>query len=408
MDHAKLGELARFYRKHLLDDVMPFWECRTKDHECGGYLTCFDRQGKLTDPDKYIWFQGRQLWMFSALYNRVEKRDLWLDLARQGRDFLVRHAYAGNGRWHYQLDRTGKQAKQSTISIYTDHFVLSGLCEYALASGSDQDRDLIDQTYQVMEKNIYDPEFKDIFHGTWSPKYKRHGLCMISVHVAEIASQILGQERTRTLIDHCLQEILYVFTRDDRRLLFESVGQDGSIVMEPEGQLINPGHALEAMCFCLPVGLERGDQAIIDRCLAIAEWMYEVGYDNDYGGIVAFLDARGTEPAQLDWHKETDAMWHDKVWWVHCEALYAAALCALLTDSPVWFDRFLDLHDWCQQHFYDPEYGEWYAALYRDGTPKLTDKGTVWKAAYHLPRCLMMIMKLFETGLPSSSAGTVR
>ena len=36
------------------------------------------------------------------------------------------------------------------------------------------------------------------------------------------------------------------------------------------------------------------------------------------------------------------------------------------------------------------------AELYRDGTPKLTDKGTPWKAAYHLPRALMHIMQLFD------------
>ena len=71
MDNQKLGDLAGFYRQHLLAEVMPFWEGRTKDSECGGYFTCFDRQGNLTDADKYIWFQGRQLWMFSALYNRV-------------------------------------------------------------------------------------------------------------------------------------------------------------------------------------------------------------------------------------------------------------------------------------------------------------------------------------------------
>ena len=46
-------------------------------------------------------------------------------------------------------------------------------------------------------------------------------------------------------------------------------------------------------------------------------------------------------------------------------------------------------HEWCMEHFYDPEYGERYPELFRDGTPKLTDKGTMWKAAYHLPRSLM-------------------
>jgi N-acylglucosamine 2-epimerase len=125
--------------------------------------------------------------------------------------------------------------------------------------------------------------------------------------------------------------------------------------------------------------------------------MYKCGYDKEYGGVFSFLDANGEEPKQMDWHKETNSLWHDKVWWVHSEALYALALCALETKSEERLKNYLDLHEWCQKHFYDPEYGEWYQALWRDGSPKISDKGTLWKAAYHLPRALMRIMTLFES-----------
>ena len=111
---------------------------------------------------------------------------------------------------------------------------------------------------------------------------------------------------------------------------------------------------------------------------------------------MAFLDADGSEPKQTDWHKETDMHWHDKAWWVNSESLYALALAAVESGRADLFDHFLALHAWCQEHFFDAEYGEWYAELYRDGLPKLADKGTLWKAAYHLPRSLMKIMQLFE------------
>ena len=38
------------------------------------YFTCLDRQGNVFDTDKFIWLQGREVWMFSMLYNKVEKR----------------------------------------------------------------------------------------------------------------------------------------------------------------------------------------------------------------------------------------------------------------------------------------------------------------------------------------------
>ncbi len=394
-DPLEIDRLASYYREHLLTDVMPFWEQRTLDRGAGGYLTCFDRMGNVTDTDKYVWFQGRQLWMFAALWNQVERRRLWLDLAGAGRDFIVAHAYAGNGRWHYQLDRQGN-LKRGTISIYTDLFVLAGLCEYAAASGSDRDVPLIRETYDAIERNLHDPDFKDIFHGVWSPRFKRHGIHMIALPTTAMAASVLGNERTRPLADHCLHEILYGFAKDDREALFESVARDGSLVDHDEGRVLNPGHALESMWFCIEEGRNRNDRAVIERAVKITDWMYRRGYDREFGGIVAFLDADGHEPKQMDWHKETGMRWDDKPWWVHSESLYALALAAVESQRRDLFERFLDLHAWCRQHFFDPEYGEWYPELYRDGRPKLTDKGTPWKAAYHLPRALMKLMQLFE------------
>jgi N-acylglucosamine 2-epimerase len=366
------------------------------DYEYGGYITCFDREGNITDRTKYIWFQGRQLWMFSALYNRLQKKQKWFSMAKRGHDFIVKHAYAGNGRWNYQLNRTGNVEK-GTISVFTDHFVLSGLCEYAVACGDDRDLELIRETYNVMEKNIYNLDFKDIFHSTWNPILKRHGIYMISLHVAQLVSLVIGDEITRPLIDHCLEEILYVFAKDEYELLFESVSRDGKIVDNyPEGRLINPGHILESMWFCIEEGKIRQDLSIINRALQIIDWAISKGYDHEYGGIVSFLDFSGKEPPQTDWHKETDTLWHDKVWWVHSEALYALALAAIETKKKRYMDRFLNLHNWCQKYFYDSEFGEWFSSLYRDRRPKDTDKGSLWKAAYHLPRALLLIMKLFE------------
>lgn len=397
------AELGAYYRKHLLEDVMPFWETRTKDTECGGYLTCFDREGNVTDTDKYIWFQGRQFYMFSALYRQVEQRAQWLDLATHGREFLLKHAYAGNGRWHYQLDRAGG-VKQATISFYSDHFLLEGMCQYALATGRDDDMELINDTFDAIERNTRDPQFKDIYHGTWKANYRRHGVSMFGLHAARQARPILGDQRVRELADYCLNQTLYVFAKDEYKTQFESIGSDDNAVMdEDEGRVVNPGHTLEGMWFCIEEGLDRNDQGIIDRALTVADWAYDQGYDRGYGGIVAFLDASGEEPKQMDWHKETNMMWHDKPWWVHSESLYTLALAAVLRGNPGDpgnpgdMDRFMDLHDWCRRHFYDPEFGEWYPELYRDGSPKLTDKGTLWKAAYHLPRALMKLMQLFES-----------
>lgn len=399
----QVTEMRDFYREHLLEGVMSFWEQRTKDHEFGGYLTCFDRQGNVTDTDKYIWFQGRQLWMFSALYNEMGREEKWLDLARHGRDFIVGRAYAGDGRFNYQLDQAGI-VKKGTISIFSDLFVVSGLAELAAATGSDEDIDLIKIVYDTIERNVYDPEFEDIYHNVWDPRYKRHGLYMITLIVAPIVGKVLGQDYTRPLVDYLLEQILFVFAKDEHQALLEAVAPDGSFVDDPEGRLVYPGHTMESCWAAIHEGHRRKDPSIVERALTIADWAYRYGYDEAYGGIVSYRALGSDKPLASDWNKETGMMWHDKNFWVNAEGTYLTALVAVERDDLGYFERFLGLHHWCQEHFFDPAYGEWYAELYRDGRVKLADKGTMWKAAYHVPRGVMYAHLAFNRYLIEKAA----
>lgn len=81
-------QLAEQYKHELLDKVVPFWLDKSQDTQYGGYFTCLERDGSVFDTDKFVWLQGREVWMFATLYNKVEKRQEWLDCAIQGAEFL--------------------------------------------------------------------------------------------------------------------------------------------------------------------------------------------------------------------------------------------------------------------------------------------------------------------------------
>lgn len=83
-DRAVFSDLARQYRDALLGDVLPFWQRHSIDDARGGYYSCLDRAGGVYDAIKYVMMQARQVWMFSALVNRLERRDDWLEMARHG------------------------------------------------------------------------------------------------------------------------------------------------------------------------------------------------------------------------------------------------------------------------------------------------------------------------------------
>jgi N-acylglucosamine 2-epimerase len=389
---------ADFYRNHLLNDIMPFWENRCIDNECGGYITCFDREGNITDKNKYIWFQGRQLYTFSLLYNKIERKPKWLEMAEWGYKFLVEKAYAGNGRWNFELDRAGNVII-GTNSIYSDFHVVQGLAEYMLATDCKNldGMRILTETYDAIERNVNDPSFKDLYENTWSQKYIWHDLYLTALNAASIVSQVLPEGRTTEFEDNCLEKILYSFARDEYKMVFEAITRDGGIDLEPEGRFINPGHSLESMWFCMETAARRKNDKDIKRALDIVEWTYNIGYDKQYGGIFSYLDATGQEPVPLDWYRETNSLWDDKVWWVNCESLCSFATAYVLSKDEKYLKMFEDQHEYCQKHFFDPQYGEWYERLHRDGSIKVSDKGTKWKCAFHLTRSIVKIISMFES-----------
>jgi N-acylglucosamine 2-epimerase len=384
-------------KRHILKDIMPFWDSRCLDREFGGYITCFDRFGNITDTHKYIWFQGRQLYTYSLLYNRIEKRNTWLEFAKAGYDFLIRHAYAGNGRWNFELTREGRVIT-GTNSIYSDYHVAQGLAEYLLTTGCKDERgmEILEDTFSAIERNTMDPDFKDIYENTWHPSLIWHDMHLTALNTAFITGQTLGCDRVRPFEDYCLEKILHWFLRDDEKLIFEAVTCENKLENSPAGNFINPGHSFESMWYCLETGRLHEDPAVIQRAMQGVDWTYRVGWDKDFGGVYSYLNATGRTPQPFDWHKATNTAWDDKIWWVNCESLCCFAVSYAASLDEKYLAMFEKQYDFCMKHFYDQEYGEWYERLYRDGSVKVADKGTPWKCAFHLVRSLVQTITAFE------------
>lgn len=72
---------------------MPFWMEHSLDKEHGGYFTCLDTKGNCYDETKYMWLNGRQVYMLSKLYleNELASEEVrlsWLKAAAIGASFL--------------------------------------------------------------------------------------------------------------------------------------------------------------------------------------------------------------------------------------------------------------------------------------------------------------------------------
>ena len=132
MTPEQMRLLAETYREGLLEDVLPFWLKHCVDRKHGGFLHYLDRDGSILSTDKAIWIQGRFTWLLSRLYNTVEKRDEWLEVAHHGIDFLVQHAFDEDGRCFYSVTRDGRPLRKRRY-LFSEAFVTIALAEYAQA-----------------------------------------------------------------------------------------------------------------------------------------------------------------------------------------------------------------------------------------------------------------------------------
>ena len=137
MDLPRIETLIALDRDGLLHDTVPWWQSRILDTECGGYLTYRDADGSLLSTDKPVWVNGRVIWMWSRLYNTVEKRPDWLEVARHGVEFLLKHAFDSDGRMFYSLTRDGRPLRKRRY-LFSETFGTIALAEYARATGSEE------------------------------------------------------------------------------------------------------------------------------------------------------------------------------------------------------------------------------------------------------------------------------
>jgi N-acylglucosamine 2-epimerase len=385
-----MNELAKYsglYMDELLDAVIPFWLNHSKDSDSGGYFTCLDRHGKVYDTDKFMWLQGREVWLFAMLYNRVEKKQQWLDMALHGSLFMKKFGRDLEGNWYFSLTREGKPLVQP-YNIFSDCFAAMAFSELYKATGDEEHKQIALTTFNNIEKRQINPKglYNKAFPGT--RPLKSFSLPMILCNLSLIMEDILGTEQVNKTIQPLIREVMEVFYDQATGLILENVTPEGGFSDSFEGRLLNPGHTNESMWFMMDLAVRNNDKALIDRSIEILLRSTEKGWDKKNGGIFYFLDVKGYPPQQLEWDQ--------KLWWVHIETLISMAKGYRLTGNEACKNWFEIIHEYTWKHFKDPEYSEWFGYLNREGKPLLELKGGKWKGCFHVPRGLYEIWKILE------------
>lgn len=379
--------LAKQYKDELFNNVLPFWLNNSLDKEYGGYFTCLERDGSVFDTDKFMWLQGREVWMFAMLYNKVEKRQEWLDASILGAEFMKKYGHDGNLDWYFSVTREGDPIVDP-YNIFSYTFATMAFGQLAIATGNKEYEEIAKKTFDKVLARANNPKDKwNKLHPGTRPM-KNFALPMILCNLALEIEPLIDPDFLQKAIEDSINCTLEFIRPELGGLVIENIGADGKLVDSMDGRHMNPGHSIESMWFLMDLGKRLNRPELIEKAKETALTMVEYGWDKEYGGIFYFMDLKGHPTQELEWDQ--------KLWWVHIETLITMIKGYRLTGDERCLEWFNRVHEYVWTHFADTEYPEWFGYLNRRGEVLLTLKGGKWKGCFHVPRGLYQVWQVLE------------
>lgn len=416
VDHQSKTMLS-FYKEHVEKSLLPFWN-RALDHKNGGIYTCFNNTGdRLVSTDKYIWSQGRFLWLWSRVTRMISKGSIngeidgYYDHLHKTALFLDHNAFLDNGNCAFLLTETGEKKESIPgegfdTSFFADCFVIIGMTEYA---GLIKDLHRFDKAlvlyYRIRERL----KTKDLRSEPYPiPEgYRSHSVPMILLNVSQGLADVaetLDHPKSEELHHHSIsymRDIMKNFRREDHRvveMLPENPSERDTLLYRH----VNPGHAIESMWFVMHTARKAGFHDYITKAEQVIENAVEVGWDPEFGGLLRFVDVKGGEPKGVKGNstqeKQITDTWDMKLWWPHSEVLYATLLAYRLTGNNKMQVLHKKFQDYVFNTFPNPDeaVGEWIQIRDREGKALNKIAALPVKDPFHILRNMLLIVDLLE------------
>lgn len=417
MNAARLQECLQTYRDGLLQSTLPFWLQHAPDEAHGAWRFGLDQDGQVVDHDKPIWLIGRFTWLLSTLgqdplvraHVTEAERARWQAEAARGIDFLERHAFAPDGRMYFLVDRQGRPLRMRRYA-FSEAFAAMAYGAWAAWSGDAAARARSLALFEAFVDSLQDPRAEAKVDPHTRPQVGlAHPMIVLAVAQALRRAWPDDEEVLERCASHATRAVAQIrrcFLHEELQAVLELATPEGACIDSFEGRTLNPGHAIEAAWFFLEEARwlrgqgssssAEADALVEDGC-RILDWMWRRGWDEEHGGLHAFVDLHGHPMQELA--RET------KFWWPHNEAVLATLMAWEATGEAryaVWHGL---VHDWAHQHFADPTHGEWFGYLRRDGSRLSTLKGGTWKGPFHVPRMQWLGWRICERLQATESSG---
>ena len=373
-----LRKLRETYRAALLEKFIPNMDSFVVDHELGGFMCSVDiLTRKLVNTNKRAWFEGRGIWMYSFLYNNIEKKPRYLEIARKSKDFILDKLPADGSFYISGFTKEGKPMSDTEGDIYGNLFVAEGLAEYAKASG---ERKYFDQARDIVLKAVkrYDrPEFSYPYKAdqrVTGPRILGHWMILLSV-----STQMLKQRQDKeikALADRCVDAIMNHHLHPEYKLLNEALAHDLSPLTDPVASRYGDvGHGCETLAFVLNYAVLIKDAGLFKRAEKEFKRHVDAAWDDVYGGHFHALENVDTNTWALN-----------KLRWLQEEILIGAMILIEHTGDQWALNCYARTEAYIRKNYVRPEY----AFIIDSGDRKMEKHSQVRAEHYHFPRQLMV------------------
>jgi len=386
-----LAELREDYRHRLFDQYLPFWDKGGCDRQLGGFMCELNDDGSVANEEKYIWYQGRGVWVYAVLYNHFGRAPRWLEVARKGTEFMVEHMHAGDGRWYERVRRDGSGAKGLGNNVYGWLFAAAGLVQYAMATGEAKHLRLARQAILAAAEAYDDPGYLGGFvPGESFVDPPREGLrsqghSMIFMWVLTQLLRLRDDSLLAELQAKHVDLIVNRFWNPDFGIANEYLKHNYARVPGAEGYMYT-GHAIETLWMLADEALRLGDRGLLDTAMARLRRLVEMSWDYVFEGagaedfLVFATPEHGYGPKLSV-----------KTMWAHCEILIGCMMMLEHTGhpwAPAWYDR---VRAFTLRTMPVPGHGVWRQAVDRLGNDvQRIGFSKTRRCNFHQPRYLML------------------
>lgn len=373
-------EFLRAHIRHTLE----FYRPRAFDPE-GGFFHFFKDDGTVYERRRrHLVSSTRFVFNHAMAYRHFgDSRDQ--HAARHGLRFLHEAHEQPQGGYAWEIDFHDRRATvlDGTHHCYGLAFVLLAHA-HALMAGIEEAAAGLEATWQLMEQRFWEPAHRlyadeatpDWVVGSYRGQNANMHGCEAMMAAYEATRNIKYLTRAVTLAESITQRqaaladgLVWEHYHADWTPDWDYNRHDKTNIFRPWGY--QTGHLTEWAKLLLQ--LERHVQA--DWMLPTARRFFDTamkhGWDDRHAGLV-YGFAPGGEVCD-----------GDKYFWVQAESFAAAALLALRTRDPEYWDWYESIWSYSWMHFVDHDHGAWYRILGPDNAKLTDEKSPAGKTDYH-------------------------